>query len=86
MKATAGDAHLGGEDFVNIMVNSLAKEFKRKNKMDISGNPRAFSRLRTACEKAKKTLSSAKMPPFALTHCMRVLIFVQKLVVLGLSC
>ena len=60
VEATAGDAHLGGEDFVNIMVNSLVKEFKRKNKMDISGNPRALSRLRTACERAKKTLSSAK--------------------------
>ena len=60
VKATAGDAHLGGEDFVNIMVNSLVKKFKRMNKMDISGNPRALSRLRTACEGAKKTLSSAK--------------------------
>nr|XP_023895381.1 heat shock 70 kDa protein 18-like isoform X1 [Quercus suber] len=60
VKATAGDAHLGGEDFVNIMVNSLVKEFKRKNKMDISGNRRALSRLRTACERAKKTLSSTK--------------------------
>uniref|UniRef100_A0A7N2L6L2 Uncharacterized protein n=1 Tax=Quercus lobata TaxID=97700 RepID=A0A7N2L6L2_QUELO len=60
VKATAGDAHLGGEDFVNIMVNSLVKEFERKNEMDISGNPRALSRLRAACEGAKKTLSSAK--------------------------
>ena len=60
VKATAGDAHLGGEDFVNIMVNSLVKKFKSMNKMDISGNPRALSRLRTTCEGAKKTLSSAK--------------------------
>ena len=56
VKATAGDAHLGGEDFVNMMVNSLVKE----NEMDISGNPRVLRRLRTACEGAKKILSSAK--------------------------
>jgi len=57
VKATAGDTHLGGEDFDNKMVNYLVKEFKRKNKVDISGNPRALRRLRTACERAKRTLS-----------------------------
>ncbi|XP_050913429.1 heat shock 70 kDa protein 4 [Lathyrus oleraceus] len=57
VKATAGDTHLGGEDFDNRMVNHLVKEFKRKNKMDISGNSRALRRLRTACERAKRTLS-----------------------------
>ncbi|CAK8541039.1 unnamed protein product [Lathyrus sativus] len=57
VKATAGDTHLGGEDFDNRMVNHLVKEFKRKNKMDISGNPRALRRLRTACERAKRILS-----------------------------
>ncbi|TXG49754.1 hypothetical protein EZV62_025629 [Acer yangbiense] len=58
VKATAGDTHLGGEDFDNRMINHFVQEFKRKNKKDISGNPRALGRLRTACERAKRTLSS----------------------------
>ncbi|KAJ4835607.1 hypothetical protein Tsubulata_045841, partial [Turnera subulata] len=58
VKATAGDTHLGGEDFDNRMVNYFVQEFRRKNNMDISGNPRALRRLRTACERAKRTLSS----------------------------
>ena len=58
VKATAGDTHLGGEDFDNRMVNHFVQEFKRKNKKDIIGNPRALRRLRTACERAKRTLSS----------------------------
>ncbi|KAL5167640.1 putative mediator of RNA polymerase II transcription subunit 37c [Glycine soja] len=59
VKATAGNTHLGGVDFDNRMVNYLVQEFKRMNKVDISGNPRALRRLRTACEKAKRTLSFA---------------------------
>ncbi|KAF3452933.1 hypothetical protein FNV43_RR03366 [Rhamnella rubrinervis] len=58
VKATAGDTHLGGEDFDNRMVNHFVAEFKRKHKKDISGNARALRRLRTACERAKRTLSS----------------------------
>ncbi|XP_024989909.1 probable mediator of RNA polymerase II transcription subunit 37c isoform X3 [Cynara cardunculus var. scolymus] len=58
VKATAGDTHLGGEDFDNRMVNHFVQEFKRKHKKDISGSPRALRRLRTACERAKRTLSS----------------------------
>ncbi|PHU24186.1 putative mediator of RNA polymerase II transcription subunit 37c [Capsicum chinense] len=58
VKSTAGDTHLGGEDFDNRLVNHFAQEFKRKHKKDISGNPRALRRLRTACERAKRTLSS----------------------------
>ncbi|KAG1365767.1 Heat shock cognate 70 kDa protein [Cocos nucifera] len=58
VKATAGDTHLGGEDFDNRLVNHFVHEFKRKHKKDISGNPRALRRLRTACERAKRTLSS----------------------------
>merc|ERR1712078_854216 len=58
VKATAGDTHLGGEDFDNRMVNHFVQEFKRKNKKDITGNARALRRLRTACERAKRTLSS----------------------------
>ena len=58
VKATAGDTHLGGEDFDNRLVNHFVAEFKRKNKKDITGNARALRRLRTACERAKRTLSS----------------------------
>ncbi|RYQ87639.1 hypothetical protein Ahy_B09g095162 [Arachis hypogaea] len=60
VKATAGNTHLGGEDFDNRVVNYFVNEFKRKNnKVDISGDARALRRLRTACEKAKRTLSYA---------------------------
>lgn len=59
VKATAGDTHLGGEDFDNRLVDHFVREFKRKNKSDITQSARALRRLRTACEKAKRTLSSA---------------------------
>jgi len=59
VKSTAGDTHLGGEDFDNRLVDHFVKEFKRKQKKDITGNKRALRRLRTACEKAKRTLSSS---------------------------
>lgn len=58
VKATSGDAHLGGEDFDSRMVNHFIQEFKRKHKKDITSNPRALRRLRTACERAKRSLSS----------------------------
>merc|ERR1712050_383866 len=59
VKSTAGDTHLGGEDFDNRLVNHFIQEFKRKHKKDISGSKRAVRRLRTACERAKRTLSSS---------------------------
>ena len=59
VKSTAGDTHLGGEDFDNRMVNHFMTEFKRKHKKDISENKRAVRRLRTACERAKRTLSAS---------------------------
>jgi len=59
VKSTNGDTHLGGEDFDNRMVNHFIGEFKRKHKKDISDNKRAVRRLRTACERAKRTLSSS---------------------------
>ncbi|KAK4307527.1 hypothetical protein Pmani_020675 [Petrolisthes manimaculis] len=59
VKSTAGDTHLGGEDFDNRMVNHFLQEFKRKYKKDPSENKRALRRLRTACERAKRTLSSS---------------------------
>ena len=59
VKATAGDTHLGGEDFDSRIVQYFTNEFKRKYKKDMSANPRAMRRLRTASEKAKRTLSSS---------------------------
>lgn len=59
VKATAGDTHLGGEDFDNRLVNHLVDEFKRKFNKDIRNNPKALRRLRTAAERAKRTLSSS---------------------------
>ncbi|XP_058741088.1 heat shock cognate 70 kDa protein-like [Vicia villosa] len=61
VKATAGNTHLGGEDFDNRMVDYFVKELKRKNKIDITCNPKALRRLRTACERAKRTLSFASV-------------------------
>ena len=59
VRSTAGDTHLGGEDFDNRLVNYFVSKFKRKNWKDMSNNPRAIRRLRTACERAKRTLSSS---------------------------
>jgi len=59
VKATSGDTHLGGEDFDNRLVNHFIDEFRRKNKKDISNNQRSVRRLRTACERAKRTLSTS---------------------------
>lgn len=69
VKSTNGDTHLGGEDFDNRMVNHFIGEFKRKHKKDISDNKRAVRRLRTACERAKRTLSSSTQVSF-LVLCM----------------
>ncbi|XP_061985410.1 heat shock cognate 70 kDa protein 2-like isoform X1 [Populus nigra] len=57
VRATAGASHLGGEDFDNRLVNYFVQEFKRRKKKDISGDPSALRRLRTACERAKRNLS-----------------------------
>lgn len=60
VKATGGDTHLGGEDFDNLMVNHFVKEFKQKHAgKDLTSSARALRRLRTACERAKCTLSSS---------------------------
>ena len=58
VKATAGDTHLGGEDFDNRLVQHFVQDFKRKNKIDIKENKRAMKRLKIACERLKRTLSS----------------------------
>ena len=59
VKSTSGETHLGGEDFDSRMVDHLMKEFQRKHKKNMSSNPRSLCRLRTACERAKRTLSSS---------------------------
>ncbi|VEU22854.1 DEKNAAC103926 [Brettanomyces naardenensis] len=59
VKATAGDTHLGGEDFDNRLVTHFSNEFKRKYHKDLTSNQRALRRLRTACERAKRVLSSS---------------------------
>jgi len=59
VKATAGDTHLGGQDFDTNLLDHFKKEFTKKTKKDISGDARALRRLRTACERAKRTLSNA---------------------------
>jgi L1 cell adhesion molecule like protein len=59
VKATSGDGHLGGEDIDNRLLKHFLEDFRRKHKKDISDNQRAVKRLKTACEKAKRTLSSS---------------------------
>ncbi|GAB1732557.1 Heat shock protein [Hortaea werneckii] len=58
VKATAGDTHLGGQDFDTNLLEHFKKEFQKKTKKDITGDARALRRLRTACERAKRTLSN----------------------------
>ncbi|CAF1478749.1 unnamed protein product [Rotaria sordida] len=59
VKSTAGNTHLGGEDFDNQMVAYFMQEFKCKHGKDLLQNKRAIQRLRTACESAKLNLSSS---------------------------
>lgn len=59
VKATAGDTHLGGEDFDNKLVEYCADDFRRKTGQNIMNNPRAMRRLRTQCERAKRILSAS---------------------------
>jgi len=63
VKATNGDTHLGGEDFDNRLVEHFANEFKQKHKKDIKSSDRAMRRLRTVCERAKRTLSTQTTAP-----------------------
>ena len=67
VKTTRGDNHLGGEDFDNRMVIHFIEEFKQKHKKDLFISESALIRLRTACEEAKKLLSSASEAPISIT-------------------
>lgn len=75
VKATAGDTHLGGEDFDNTLLEHFKKEFERKTKLDISDDPRAIRRLRSACERAKRTLSSVAQTTVEVDSLYQVLSF-----------
>ena len=59
VKATGGNTHLGGEDFDNCLVDYCKKEFKKKYRQDLSDNKKSIRRLKTACERAKRTLSAS---------------------------
>ena len=84
VKSTAGDTHLGGEDFDNRMVSHFVTEFKRKHKKDITGNKRAVRRLRTACERAKRTLSASAQASIGNTCIQSPLAVILKLKLLFL--
>jgi len=58
VKATAGDTHLGGEDFDQRMMDYCIAQFKKKHGVDLTGNMKAISRIRRQCENAKRTLST----------------------------
>ena len=77
VKATAGDTHLGGSDFDNLLVQHLAQEFKRKSKLDMMDNKRSVRRLRTAAERAKRTLSSSSLLRLKLIVFLKELILTQ---------
>lgn len=59
VKATAGDTHLGGEDFDTLLVEHCTSDFFKRTKVDVSKNPKALRRLRTQCERAKRILSAS---------------------------
>ncbi|XP_076892597.1 heat shock cognate 70 kDa protein-like [Bidens hawaiensis] len=63
VKAVGGDTRLGGENFDQLMENDCVDVFKKKEKKDVSENARAKMRLKIACEKAKRDLSSTTQTP-----------------------
>ena len=80
VKATAGDTHLGGEDFDSRLLNHFMSEFKRKHKKDLSGNNRALRRLRTACERAMRGhYPHLLLPVLKLILFMKALIFIYRI-------
>lgn len=79
VKATAGDTHLGGEDFDNVVMEAMAADFKRKTDVDISDNKKALRKLRTACERAKRQLSSATIATIEIDSLCDGVDFVGKL-------
>ncbi|CAI5986347.1 unnamed protein product [Closterium sp. NIES-64] len=78
VEATAGDTHLGGEDFTDRLVNHFVQEFERKHKKEMSNNPTAMHRLRMACELAKCALSSAPQATVEICSLHRTIEAVEK--------
>ncbi|CAO3599251.1 unnamed protein product [Absidia cylindrospora] len=68
VKATGGDSNLGGEDINQTMVNYLVKDIKRKHGIDILNKPKSLQRLRDACERVKRTLSTTSQTSFDLIN------------------
>ena len=85
VKATAGDTHLGGEDVDNLLVNHFKGEFKRKHKVDINDNKKSMRRLKTACERAKRTLSSGTSATIEIDSYTMELILIQVFLVRSLN-
>lgn len=70
VRATAGDAFLGGEDFDNLLVDHFCQEFKRKFKLDLKTNPKALRRLKSVCERSKRILSTSSQTSVELDSLM----------------
>ena len=81
VKALVGDTHLGGEDFDNRIVNHFVEICKRQHKVDISDNSKALRRLRSACEKSKRILSSAIETDIEVNSLYKGIYFFQLLLV-----
>ena len=68
VKSTNGDTHLGGDDFDQVIIDWLAEEFKKDEKMDLREDPMALQRLKEAAEKAKVELSSSSQTEINLPY------------------
>ena len=79
VRSTAGDTHLGGEDFDSRMVDHFVAEFKRKFKRDLRGNSRALRRLRTACERGKSSLSTSTQASIEIDSLTEGIVFYTKI-------
>ena len=79
VKATAGDTHLGGEDFDNNLLDFFKKDFQKKTGLDISEDARAMRRLRSACERAKRTLSSVTQTTIEVDSLFQVSIILHRI-------
>jgi chaperone protein DnaK len=66
--ATAGDTHLGGEDFDNALAKHLAQEYHKRTGTDVRNEPRSMRQIKVAAEQAKRTLSAASQTTVNLSH------------------
>ena len=68
VKSTDGDTHLGGDDFDDVIIDWLAKEFENEESIDLRKDPMALQRLKEAAEKAKIELSSSNQSEINLPY------------------